>query len=74
MVTVRSVLAVVASKHWHIHHMDVYNAFLQGDLNNKIYMDMPQGFVSQGENIVCRLTYFLYGLKQAPRQWNATLT
>lgn len=54
--------------------MDVYNAFLQGDLTDEIYMDMPQGFVSQEENMVCRLTKSLYGLKQATIQWNAKLT
>ena len=36
-------------------------------------MQLPQGFVSQGEK-VCRLTKSPYGLKQAPRQWNQKLT
>lgn len=44
MVAIRSVLAMAASMKWHIHHMDVYNAFLQGELYVEIYMDMPQGF------------------------------
>ncbi|XP_019263194.1 PREDICTED: uncharacterized protein LOC109240957 [Nicotiana attenuata] len=74
MVTVRSVLSIAAARSWHIHQMDVYNAFLQGDLTDEIYMTLPQGFQSQGENKVCRLIKSLYGLKQAPRQWNAKLT
>ncbi|KAK4362332.1 hypothetical protein RND71_017573 [Anisodus tanguticus] len=73
MVTVRSILAVATARQWHIHQMDVYNAFLQGDLFDEIYMALPQGFTSQGEK-VCRLVKSLYGLKQAPRQWNAKLT
>ncbi|XP_059290836.1 uncharacterized mitochondrial protein AtMg00810-like [Lycium ferocissimum] len=55
MVTVRTVLSLAAAKGWHIHQMDVYNAFLQGHLHDEIYIDMPQGFHNQGENLVCRL-------------------
>lgn len=53
--------------------MDMFNAFLQGDLNYEIYMTMPQGFSSQGEKVY-RLIKSLYGLKQAPIQWNHKLT
>ncbi|XP_015167045.1 uncharacterized mitochondrial protein AtMg00810-like [Solanum tuberosum] len=49
MVTVRSIVSFAASRQWHIHHMDIFNAFLQGDLEDEIYMQLPQGFVSQGE-------------------------
>ena len=73
MVTVRTIVSLAAARHWHIHQMNVFNAFLQGDLDDEIYMQLPQGFVGQGEK-VCRLTKSLYGLKQAPRQWNQKLT
>lgn len=49
MVTVRTVVSFADSRHWHIHQMDVFNAFLQGDLEDEIYMQLRQGFVSQGE-------------------------
>lgn len=73
MVTVRSIVSLASSRHWYVHQMDIFNAFLHGDLENEIYMQLPQGFVSQGEK-VCRLTKSLYGLKQALRQWNHKLT
>lgn len=73
--TVRTVLSIAAQHDWHIHQLDVYNAFLQGDLHDEVYMQLPQGFPSQRESgIMCRLVKSMYGLKQANRQWNVKLT
>ena len=44
MTTVRSVLAVVCMKGWHVCQMDVTNAFLCGDLEEEVYMKPPQGY------------------------------
>lgn len=64
MVTVKTIISLATARHWHIHQMDVFNTFLQSDLEDEIYMQLPQGFVSKKEK-VCRLTKSLYGLKQS---------
>nr|XP_016503865.1 PREDICTED: uncharacterized mitochondrial protein AtMg00810-like [Nicotiana tabacum] len=46
MVTIRSVLVIVAAKHWAIFQMDVHNTFLQGDLLEEVYMEVPPGLDS----------------------------
>ena len=51
--------------------MDVKTAFLNGELEEEIYMDQPDGFVANGqEDKVGKLLKSLYGLKQAPKQWH----
>ena len=52
-----------------IHQMDVKTVFLNGDLEEEIYLEQPEGFiVPRQEQKVCRLIKSLYGLKQAPKQ------
>jgi hypothetical protein len=70
LTSVRALLAVAASRHWSLCQMDVKNAFLNGDLSEEVYMQLPPG-LSHSTNKVCRLRRALYGLKQAPRAWFA---
>jgi hypothetical protein len=56
-----------------IYQMDVKTVFFNGDLEEEIYMEQPQGFTQEGEHLVCKLHKSLYGLKQSPRAWNQKL-
>ncbi|GJU50151.1 zinc finger, CCHC-type containing protein [Tanacetum coccineum] len=69
--TIRLLLALVAIHNLVIHQMDVKTTFLNGDLDEEVYMKQPEGFVMPGnEHKVCKLVKSLYGLKQAPKQWH----
>ncbi|KAK9063310.1 hypothetical protein SSX86_017180 [Deinandra increscens subsp. villosa] len=69
MVTVRCILTIAVQNNWSLFQLDINNAFLYGDLNEDVYMTLPQGFFSTNETKVCKLNRSLYGLKQAPRMW-----
>ena len=68
--SVRALLAVVVASKQNLFQMDVKNAFLNGDLSEEVYMQLPLG-LSVESNKVCHLQRALYGLKQAPRAWFA---
>ncbi|GKD95074.1 ribonuclease H-like domain-containing protein, partial [Tanacetum coccineum] len=59
---------------WPLYQLDINNAFLYGDLDEAIYISLPDRYVSPRDKRVCRLKKSLYGLKQAPEQWNAKLS
>jgi len=66
----RIIMALVAHFDLELHQMDVKTAFLNGDLEENVYMAQPKGFVVEGkESMGCRLKKSIYGLKQASRQW-----
>nr|GEU77264.1 zinc finger, CCHC-type [Tanacetum cinerariifolium] len=69
--TIRLWIALAAIHNLVIHQMDVKTTFLNGDLDEEVYMNQPEGFVMPGnEHKVCKLVKSLYGLKQAPKQWH----
>jgi hypothetical protein len=68
--SLRVIMALVAHFDLELQQMDVKTTFLNGDLEEEVYMKQPEGFPSSdGEQLVCKLKKSLYGLKQASRQW-----
>ncbi|GJV16497.1 retrotransposon protein, putative, ty1-copia subclass [Tanacetum coccineum] len=68
---IRILIAIAAYYDYEIWQMDVKTAFLNGYLNEEVYMEQPEGFVNpKYPNRVCKLKHSIYGLKQASRQWN----
>ncbi|RVW96855.1 Retrovirus-related Pol polyprotein from transposon TNT 1-94 [Vitis vinifera] len=63
-------LSLAVNQDWCLQQLDIKNVFLNGDLEEEVYMEIPPGFEgSMAKNQVCKLQKSLYGLKQSPRAW-----
>ena len=70
LVSIRILLALVALYDLELEQLDVKTTFLHGDLEEKKFMEQPEGFVqNRNKRFVCKLKKSLYGLRQSPRQW-----
>ena len=68
--SIRVLIAIAAQEGWILHHLDVKSAFLNGEVEEELYVKQSEGFLIEGkEQWVLRLKKALYGLKQAPRAW-----
>ena len=69
--SIRSIMAIAAARDLEIIQLEVKTAFLYGNLDEEIYIEQPERFVTQGrEQEVCRLIKSIYGFQQASRVWN----
>ena len=71
--TLRTLLAIVAAEDLELHQLDIKTAFLNGTIEEDIYLQQPPGYKEGPGNLACHLHRALYGLRQAPRQWHARL-
>ena len=68
---VRLLLTITVHYGWSVLHMDVKSAFLNGELQEEVYVQQPPEFIDdKHKHKVLRLHKVLYGLRQAPRAWN----
>ena len=68
--SIRAVISVMAEMGWRIHQMDVKTTFLNGLIQEEVYLEQPQGFeIYERDSHVCKLKKDLYGMKQAPWAW-----
>ena len=75
MTTIRLLLTLAAAHNWFLHQLDVNTAFLHGDLEEEVYMNIPFGMqTAENRGLVCQLQKSIYGLQQASRQWNHKLS
>ena len=73
--SIRILLAIASHLNFKLYQMDVKSAFLNGMLQEEVYMEQPKGFVdSHRPDDVYKLKRALYGLKQTPRAWYGRLT
>jgi hypothetical protein len=74
MEAIQLLLAYACSKYIKVYQMDVKSSFLNGELEEEVYIEQPEGFqLSENVEYVCKLKKALYGKKQVPRAWYSRL-
>lgn len=71
--TIQVLFSIAANLDWSLHQLDAKNAFLNGNLEEEVYMKVPDGVLALNDS-VCKLNKSLYGLKQSPRAWFGQFT
>jgi hypothetical protein len=71
LTTIRILHSLATSHGFLVYQMDDKTTFINGELEEEIYMTQPNGFLLKGqENMMCKMQKSLYGLKQTPKKWH----
>ena len=65
----RTICTIAAQNDWPIHQMDVYNAYVNADLEEPIYMQQPPGYIEENDQHVLKLKKAMYRLKESGQAW-----
>eukprot|EP00253_Pinus_taeda_P035481 PITA_35481 len=72
--SIRTVISLASIFGWKLHQMDVKTVFLNGNVEQEVYVEQPEGFILHNKDShVCRLRKGLYDLKHSPRVWYETM-
>lgn len=74
MTTIRLALSLAIYNDWEIRQLDIQTAFLNGMLENEVYIKIPKGVLVKDKKKVLKLHKALYGLKESPKCWNNTFS
>ena len=69
LTSMKVLLVVTTTRNWCLQQFYVNNSFLNKDLFEEVYMDLPLGYKTTTSGLVCKLNKSLYGLRQVSRQW-----
>ena len=68
--SIKTIISIASAMGWKLHQMDVTTAFLNGIIEEEVYIEQLEGFiVHEKDSHVCKLKKVLYGIKHAPHAW-----
>ena len=74
LASLQTICAIAVQNNWPIHQIDVYNAYVNADLEEPRYMWQPPGYIEENDQHILKLKKAMYGLKESGRAWYKCLS